>query len=149
MATDSTNTTKTMAKHQCTISFSEERMEEIDKTVEEGTWENRVEYIRHIIRAGESNVAALDPRTSSTRTDTTPDDDDSPGDAITDEELLTQLRQKCDEVGEGEFVPADEVIQPFLNDLDDTLSKRLLDLGVGDGTGVETNGKGEYRVNIE
>ncbi len=138
-----------MSKHQCTISFSEERMEEIDKTVEEGNWENRVEYIRHIIRAGESNVAALDPRTSSTRTETTPDDSDSPGDAITDEELLTQLRQKCDEVGDGEFVPADEVIQPFLDDLDDTLSKRLLDLGVGDGTGVETNGKGEYRINTE
>ena len=146
MAAALTNTIKTMSKHQCTISFSEERMEEIDETVEEGNWENRVEYIRHIIRAGESNIAALDPRTSSNRSNTTVSDGETPSDAITDEELLTQLRKKCDTVGDDEYVPADEVIQPFLDDLDNSLSKRLLDLGVEEGTAVETNGKGEYRI---
>lgn len=136
-----------MSKEQCTISFSEERLEEIEETVEEGNWENRVEYIRHIIRAGESNIAALDPRTSSDHSETTASDGESPSDAITDEELLTQLREKCDEASDSEYVPADEVIQPFLDDIDNSLSKRLLDLGVGEGTAVETNGKGEYRIN--
>lgn len=149
MAADPTNTIKTMTKKQCTISFDEERLEEIEKTVEEGNWENRVEYIRHVIRAGESNIAALDPRTSSTRSGTASDDKESLGDAITDEDLLTQLRQKCDEFDDEEFVPADEVIQPFLDDLDVEISKRLLNLGIEDGTAVETNGKGEYRINTD
>lgn len=149
MAVDKTKTIKPMSVNAFNISFSDNRIEEIEKAVEEGNWENRAEYLRHMIRAGESNVAALDPRTSSTHTETTPDGSDPPGDVITDEELLTQLRQKCDEVDDGEFVPADEVIQPFLDDLDSTLSNRLLDLGVGEGTAVETNGKGEYRINTE
>ena len=149
MAANKTKTIKPMSVNAFNISFSDDRIEEIEKAVEEGNWENRAEYLRHMIRAGESNIAALDPRTSSTRTETTSDDSDSPEDAITDEELLTQLRQKCDEVGDGEFVPADEVIQPFLDDLDNTLSKRLLNLGVGEGTGIETNGKGEYRITTE
>ncbi len=149
MAVDKTKAIKPMSVNKFSISFSEDRIEEIEKSVEEGNWENRAEYLRHMIRAGESNFAALDPRTSSTRSGTASDDKESLGDAIADEDLLSELRQKCDEIGDEEFVPADEVIQPFLDNLDAEISKRLLNLGIEDGTSVETNGKGEYRINTD
>jgi Arc/MetJ-type ribon-helix-helix transcriptional regulator len=135
-------------KGQIHIGLSEERREEIDETVEEGNWKNRSEYIRHIIRVGESDIAALDPRTSSESNTKTSEEEESVSAAISTEELLTALREQCNQ-SDKEFVPVDEAIQPFIDDLDGALTDRLLDLGTSEGTGVKTDGRGGYKVTTD
>lgn len=80
---------------------------EMKKRVEESEWRSQAEYIRQMIRAGESNIAALDPRTTNQDGDTeitNTDDVEELAQALDDIVLLNELGddpQSIKEVLEG------------------------------------------------
>lgn len=127
------------------IGVTEERKAEVDKVVEEGPWSNRTEYLRTILRVGESDFATLDPRTSDGQDGR--DETESPLE-ISDTELLAELRRQAEETDE-EYVPVEEVVKPFLEDLDQELTDKLLEMGIDDSTGVETDGRGGYKLETQ
>jgi metal-responsive CopG/Arc/MetJ family transcriptional regulator len=54
---------------QISISMPDEMVNRLSKKAEENGFGNRSNYIRSMIRAGESDISRLDPRTSSSTTE--------------------------------------------------------------------------------
>lgn len=111
---------------QITVSFTPARYKEITQTAEEGEWPSRSDYIRQMVRAGESRVAELDPRISSTDNDSGLDVEEKIIEALDDNwqsreqvletvldnirgELATALHEKAENEEESpiEFDPAE------------------------------------------
>lgn len=109
---------------------TEEREEEMKRAVEEGGWNTLADYIRHMIRAGESDFAELDPRTT--------ENGEDENQHITDAELLTRL--------DDEYTNIDDVIEDLIQDFEEDLSQRLFEMAKDDASRVETDGKGNYRI---
>ena len=53
-----------MSRPQPTVPMSEDMHRRIKRAVENGEWSGQAEYIRHLIVAGESDIAELDHRTN-------------------------------------------------------------------------------------
>lgn len=109
---------------------TEEREEEMKEAVEEGSWNSLADYIRHMIRAGESNFADLDPRSA--------ENGDDLQRRVSDRELISEL--------DDEFKDIDEVIDDLVQDFESDLSHRLFEMAKDNASPVVTDGKGNYRV---
>ena len=125
------------------IYVSENRKEEIQKRVDEGNWTGLSDYARHALRAGESNIADLDPRSSEITQTSKADTEKEP--YVTDEELISELNRLTDENG-GSFVDSDEVIEAFVKELESDLIDRLFQMSQQHGNPVETDKVGGFKV---
>lgn len=126
------------------VYVNEERQEEIDQAVEEGNWSSRSDYLRHVIRAGESNIGELDPRTDEMRSvDRKRGSEDD--EFVSDEELVQELRRLTEDNDE-EFVDIDVAIDTFLKELESELTDRLFQMSQDSGSAVETDKRGGYKV---
>lgn len=123
-------TNPTMPRTNVSTYVTEEREEEMKQAVEEGSWNTLADYIRHMIRAGESNFAELDPRTVENGKDESR--------RVSDSELLNQL--------DDEFQDIDDLIHDLVKDFESDLSHRLFEMAKDDANPVETDGKGNYRI---
>jgi len=133
-----------MTKQAVTINMSEERREEINEAVESGEWRNRSTYLRHMIQAGESRVAALDPRT-----DNTSDQSNGGSDKfVTDEELISEL-SRLTKNAESEFVTVDELADEFVKEIKSDITDRVFRMANDDESEVQTDKTGGYRVDID
>lgn len=125
------------------VYVNEERQEEIDRIIEEGNWSSRSDYLRHVIRAGQSNIAELDPRTDETRPAIAVEGEKE--EFVTDEQLVKELRRLTEEHS-GDFVDLDTAIETFIDELESELTDRLFQMSQDAGSAVETDKKGGYRV---
>jgi len=119
-----------MVRTSISTSVEEEREEEMKQAVEEGGWNTLADYLRHMIRAGESNFAELDPRSSNGST--------SASRRVTNSELRNELS--------SEYQDIDEIIGDLVEDFESDLSHRLFEMAKDDTSSVDTNGGGEYRL---
>ena len=119
-----------MSRNPIQTYVTEEREEEIKQVVEEEGWNTLADYLRNMIRAGESNFAELDPRSM--------ENGDDHQRRVPDTKLLNQL--------DGEFENIDEVIDDLVKDFESDLSHRLFEMSKDDGGPVTTDGRGNYRL---
>lgn len=125
------------------VYLTEERIEEIDEAIENGDWRSRSDYLRHVIRAGESNIAELDPRTDEHRDN---QQDQQPKERfVTDGELVEELKRLTSMEG-GDFVDVNEAMETFVKELESDITDRLFQMSQDPGSPVETDKKGGYRV---
>ena len=108
---------------------TEEREEELKQAVEAGNWNTLADYIRHMIRAGESNVAELDPRGSGHKPSQ---------ERVSDRVLVDEL--------DNEFKDIDQIISNVVSDLEREVSQRLFEMAKDDEHPVVTDGRGNYRI---
>ena len=108
----------------------EDRRKEIEQAVEEGGWNSLADYVRCMIRAGESNFADLDPRSSNGST--------SASRRVSDSELRSELNK--------EFEDIDDIIGDLVKDFESDLSHRLYEMAEDDTVPVTTDGRGNYKI---
>ena len=94
-----------------------------------------------MIEAGQSNVAALDPRTSDTDTDThaTHETAEAAAKALSDSALIDQLDQ-----GEANKQGFEESIQELRQAFENTLVDRLGELSNDPSSPVQNDNRGSY-----
>lgn len=109
---------------------NEERAEEIDQKIEEGGWNSRSDYLRNIVRAGESNFADLDPRTGI--------NDEIDNQRVSDNQLINEVS--------NEFRDIDEIIDDLVEDFRSDLTHRLFEMAQSEENPVVSNGRGEYKI---
>lgn len=119
-----------MARTAIQTYVEEEREEEMKQAVEEGGWNTLADYLRHMIRAGESDFADLDPRSSNGST--------SASRRVSNTELRNQLSE------ENEFI--DDIIDDLVKDFKSDLTHRLKEMAEDDTVPVETDGAGNYKI---
>lgn len=125
------------------VYLTEDRIEEIDEAVEDGNWRSRSDYLRHVIRAGESNIAELDPRTDEDRNEK---QEQQPKERfVTDGELVEELKRLTSKQG-GDFVDVNQAMETFIKELESDITDRLFQMSQDSGSPVETDKKGGYRV---
>lgn len=122
---------------------SKERKEEIQKRVDEGNWAGISDYTRHALRAGESNIADLDPRTSNISQANKTDSEKEQ--FITNEELIAELDELTKQHG-GEFVDVDILIEVFVEELKSDLVDRLFELSQEHNNSVKTDKVGGFKT---
>lgn len=88
------------------------------------------DYVRTMIRAGESNFADLDPRSSEGSDDTNR--------RVTDSELRGELN--------GEYQHIDDVIEDLVMDFKADLRHRMKEMERDDAYPIESDGAGNYRI---
>jgi Arc/MetJ-type ribon-helix-helix transcriptional regulator len=132
-----------MSKYTESLStlFSEEQYRRIKKRADEGGYSSKSDYVRSMIEAGESNVAALDPRTSDTDTDTHANHDtaEAAAKALSDSALINQLDQ-----GESNKQGFEESIQSLRQAFENTLVDRLGELSNDPSSPVQDDNRGNY-----
>jgi hypothetical protein len=119
-----------MARTAIQTYVDEEREDEMKKAVEEGGWNTLADYMRHMIRAGESDFAELDPRSNGSSGDNER--------RVSDGQLMVELDE--------EFQDIDEVINDLVEDFEADLSHRLFEMAKDDSSPVITDGKGNYKI---
>jgi Arc/MetJ-type ribon-helix-helix transcriptional regulator len=123
------------------IMVSEEQAERIEQRAKEGPYESQADYVRSMLEAGESHIAALDPRTT---------DGESAGE-VTHESAEVAARSLSDGVlvdklpdGESDKEDFDEVVGDIRDKFETVIGNRLLELAQEDSSPVETDGQGNY-----
>ena len=131
-------------KNKTSIGFlvSDERLEEIDRAAKEGTWENRAAYLRHMIAAGESNVAALDPRTDNESNKSQSEYDNY----VTDEDIISELIRLTQD-SEKDYVTVDELAEEFVTELKSDMTDRVYRMANDNSSEVTTDKMGGYGIN--
>jgi len=121
--------------------LSEEQYRRMEKRVDEDGYGSKSEYVRSMIEAGESNVAALDPRTSDTDTDTHANHDtaEAAAKSLSDSTLIDQLDQ-----GETNKQGFEESIQSLRQAFENTLVERLGELSNDPSSPVQDDNRGNY-----
>lgn len=121
--------------------YTKEQYRRIIKAVNEDGYASRSEYVRSMVEAGESNVAALDPRTSDTDTDTHANHEtaEAAAKALSDAALIDQLDQ-----GESNKQGFEESIQLLQQEFEDTLVDRLGELSKDPSSPVQDDNRGNY-----
>lgn len=121
--------------------FSEEQYRRMEKAVNEGGYSSKAGYVRSMVEAGESNVAALDPRTSDTDTDTHANHEtaEAAAKALSDTALINQLDQ-----GESNKQGFEESIQSLRQAFENTLVDRLGELSNDPSSPVQDDNRGNY-----
>lgn len=118
---------------------------EMKKRAEESEWRSESEYIRQMVRAGESNVAALDPRTTNQDAKagiTSTDDVEELAEAFSKVALLNELSDEPQSIK--------EVLEGPTRQFQSVLANRLDSLASNDASPVECdNLEGEYYINKE
>lgn len=125
------------------VYVSEERKEEIEKRVDEGNWTGISDYARHALKAGESNIADLDPRTSNISQANETDSEKEH--FVTNEELIAELDELTKQHG-GEFVDVDVLIETFVEELKGDLIDRLFELSQKNNNSVKTDKVGGFKT---
>lgn len=132
-----------MAKYtkQLGTKLTEEQYQRITEAVEEGEYASKADYMRSMIEAGESNIAALDPRTSNTDASTHANHDsaEEAAAALSDAVIIDQLEQ-----GESNKQEYEESIQKLRQEFEDKLTSRLMELARDPSSPVQTDGTGDY-----
>ena len=108
----------------------EERRKEIEEAVEEGGWNSLADYVRTMIRAGESNFAELDPRSSN--------GSNAAERRVSSAELRSELTD--------EFQHVDEVIDDLVKDFRADLRHRMKEMEQDEAYSVESDGAGNYKI---
>jgi len=126
--------------------FTEEQMQRIEKAVEKGGYSSRADYIRSMLEAGESNIAALDPRTSDTDSPTHVNHDSAKetAAALSDAVLIDQLER-----GESNKQGFEESIQKLRQEFENTLAARLGELSNDPSSPVQDDNRGSYYLEEE
>ncbi|WP_050034024.1 hypothetical protein [Halorubrum halophilum] len=129
-----------------TTVYSEEQNQQIEKAVEESEYASKSDYIRSMLEAGESNIAALDPRTTDTNTSTHANHDsaEEAAAALSDAVLIGQLDQ-----GESNKQGFDESIQLLRQEFENTLVDRLGELSDDPSSPVQDDNRGNYYLEGE
>lgn len=108
----------------------EERRNEIEERVEEGGWNSKADYVRTMIRAGESNFAELDPRSSDGSTE--------PTRRVSDSELRSELTDEHQHV--------DDVIDDLVKDFKADLRHRMKQMDQDESYPITSDGAGNYKI---
>jgi len=113
----------------------------MEKAVNEDGYGSKSDYMRSMIEAGESNVAALDPRTNDTDTDTHANHDtaEAAAKALSNSALIDQLDQ-----GESNKQGFEESIQSLRQAFENTLVDRLGELSDDPSSPVQDDNRGNY-----
>lgn len=121
--------------------FSEEQYRRIEKRANEGGYSSKAEYVRSMVEAGESDISALDPRTSDTDTDTHANHKtaEAAAKALSDSALIDQLDQ-----GEANKQGYEESIQELRQAFENTLIDRLGELSSDPSSPVQNDNRGSY-----
>lgn len=124
-----------------TTAFSEEQYRRIEKRVNKGGYSSKSEYVRSMIEAGESDITALDPRTSDTDTDIHANHEtaEAAAKALSDSALIDQLDQ-----GEANRQGFEESIQELRQAFENTLVDRLGELANDPSSPVQNDNRGNY-----
>jgi Arc/MetJ-type ribon-helix-helix transcriptional regulator len=125
------------------ITVSEEQKERIEQRVEEGGYTSQSDYIRSMLEAGESRVAALDPRTSETPTDVQTSHGTAEGAArsLSDAALIDQLPD-----GEGNKEGFDEIVEVLRKQFENVIATRLKELEQEESSPIKAAVRGNYWV---
>ena len=131
---------------RASISFSEEQYQRIEKAVEEGEYSSRSDYVRSMVEASESNIAALDPRTSDTDTSTYTNHDSAKeaAAALSDAVIIDQLNR-----GESNKQGFEESIELLRQKFENTLADRLGELSDNPNSPVQDDNRGNYYLEVE
>jgi hypothetical protein len=119
-----------MARTAIQTYVEEEREEEMKQAVEEGGWNTLADYIRHMIRAGESNFADLDPRSSNGSS--------GHNRRVSNNELRNELN--------NEYQYVDDITEELVKDFKADLQHRLLQMSEDEASPVTTDGGGNYKI---
>lgn len=125
---------------------SEEQYQQLEKAVEERGYASKADYVRSMVEAGESNIAALDPRTTDANTSTHANHDsaEEAAAALSDAVLIGQLDQ-----GESNKQGFDESIQLLRQEFENTLVDRLGELSDDPSSPVQDDNRGNYYLEGE
>lgn len=106
------------------VRLSEEQWNEMKQAVEENKFSNDAEYVRAMVEAGKSNIAAMDPRTSDTDSvsEELPDD---PGEAarLLPDTVLIEALEKGENNKQGIESVLSDPVQEFESELAHRLDK--------------------------
>jgi Arc/MetJ-type ribon-helix-helix transcriptional regulator len=119
---------------QKSVRLSEEQWDEMKAAVESGEYASDADYLRAMIEAGKSNIAALDPRTSDTESnpEVTHDNSSEAARALSDEVLIN-----CLERGEDNRQRVTDILEKPSNRFQSALANRLDDLANEDSSPVQ------------
>jgi len=137
-----------MAKYteQLGVKYSEEQTQRMEKAVEERGYASRADYVRSMMEAGESNIAALDPRTTDTDASTHVNHHsaEEAAAALSDAVIIDQLDQS-----ESNKQGFDESIQLLRQEFENTLVDRLGELSDDPSSPVQDDNRGNYYLERE
>lgn len=126
-----------------TVRLTVEQRKEMEQAVENGDYASRSEYMRAMISAGKSNIAALDPRTSAAGGSSSQTTHDKPEDAarsLSDSVLIESLEQGPDNKQEIR-----DVLEKPVNEFESRLANRLDELADNESSPVESGRSPELR----
>jgi Arc/MetJ-type ribon-helix-helix transcriptional regulator len=117
------------------VSLSEEQWREMKEAVKSGEYKSDAAYIRAMIEAGKSNIAALDPRTSDaeSQSDVTLSSPSEAARMLSDEVLIDSLKR-----GEDSKQKISEVLKEPSNRFQSQLANRLNDLADEDTSPIQS-----------
>ena len=123
------------------FSVSEEQAERIEQRAKEGPYESQSDYVRSMLEAGESHIAALDPRTTDgeSAAEVTHESVEVAAHSLSDGVLVDKLSD-----GESDKEDFDEVVETLRLEFETVIGNRLLELAQEDNSPVETDGQGNY-----
>lgn len=133
-----------------TLRMSDERIEEVNELVENGNWQSRAAYVRAALRQFENKIAAMDPRDPSgenPRQEQMASSNESLASSVTDEQLISAVNDLMAE-SDKEFVPLEAVVDDVVGDVDRELGSRLVSLSQKSDSPVETDGGGNYTIEV-
>lgn len=119
---------------------------EMKERMKDSEWGNMSERARQMIRAGESNVAALDPRTTNHDSDetgiTNTDDAEELAHALSDTALLNELAEEPQQIK--------DVLEDPTRKFQSILANRLDELASNEASPVQQNNlEGTYYLDRE
>lgn len=123
---------------QESISVTEEMLQRAEEAKSDG-YGSKSQYIREMWLAGESTVGALDPRVSGNTADGTTEIDsaEAAAKALDDTVLLNALSTDDPE-------QIDEAIEPIMQEFENVVVNRLIELRDDDQSAVTDDGRGNY-----
>ena len=132
----------TMSEHKnISIQLKQDRLEQIEVAARDSGYNSRSAYIRAMIETGESNIAALDPRTSNTDSSaqSAHNTAEAAGKSLSDAAIINQLAD-----GKDNKAQFDEVVESLILEFEDTIAARLKELSQEDTSPVTSDGRGNY-----
>ncbi len=120
------------------FSVTEEMERRAEEAAKEG-YKSKSQYIREMWLAGESTVGALDPRVSGNTADGTTEIDsaEAAAKALDDTVLLNALSTDDPE-------PLDEAIEPIMQEFENVVVDRIIELRDDEQSAVSDDGRGNY-----
>lgn len=126
---------------QLNVIMTEEQHDRIKKRVKESDYNSKAEYIRSMIKAGESNIAALDPRTNDTDSSSQASHDTAEAAArsLSDTAIIDQLPN-----GEDNKISSSDVLEEPRKNFTEVFGSRLKQLAEKESSPVESDFQGNY-----